>query len=112
MRQKDYQIYPEGVRKMGIKFGREYNDIIEDFTEALKSVGELYSLFEMTPEEWADLDQGEQQECIKTLADDLFYGLGADPKMTIGECTISHDKKRHLILINQGEAVVRVIHLV
>lgn len=97
---------------MGIKFGREYTDIIADFTEALQSVGDLYAFFEMTPEEWADLEQSEQQECIKTLADDLFYGLGADPKMTIGECTISHDKKRHLIRIDQGEGIVRVIHLV
>ncbi|MDQ1911015.1 hypothetical protein RAC89_11190 [Paenibacillus sp. GD4] len=97
---------------MGIKFGREYNDIITDFTEALMGIEEPYSIFEMTPEEWADLNSEEQQECVKTLADDLFYGLGTDPRMNVGNCTISHDKKRHLILVNQGETLVRVIHLV
>ncbi|NOU92039.1 hypothetical protein GC093_02150 [Paenibacillus sp. LMG 31456] len=97
---------------MGIKFGREYPDIINDFTEALYSMDECYSFLEMTSEEWNELEPEEQQECIKTLADDIFYGLGSDPKMSVGKCTISHDKDKHVIVIYHGEKLISVIYLV
>ncbi|MCR8636071.1 MULTISPECIES: hypothetical protein [Paenibacillus] len=97
---------------MGIKFGREYPDIINDFTEALYSMDECYSFLEMTSEEWNELEPEEQQECIKTLADDIFYGLGSDPKMIVGKCTISHDKDKHVIVIYHGEKLISVIYLV
>ncbi|TDF92139.1 hypothetical protein [Paenibacillus piri] len=97
---------------MGVKFGREYPDIINDFTDALHSIDECYSFLEMTPEEWNGLGREEQQECIKTLADDLFYGLGSDPKMLVGTCTISHDKDKHVIVIYHKEKLISVIYLV
>ncbi|TVY10866.1 hypothetical protein [Paenibacillus cremeus] len=97
---------------MGIKFGREYSDIITDFTDALLSVEGCHDFLEMSEEDWSGLDDAEQKECIKTLADDLFYGLGTESPMTIGECTITHDAKRHLIRINHGDGLTQVIHLV
>jgi len=97
---------------MGVKFGREYPDIINDFTEALHSIDECYAFLEMTPEEWEELEGEEQQECIKTLADDLFYGLGSDPKMMIGNCTVSHDNEKHVIVISHNEKLISVIYLV
>lgn len=97
---------------MGIKFGREYPDIINDFTEALYSIDECYSFLEMSSEEWNELEREEQQECIKTLADDLFYGLGSDPKMYVGSCTITHDKDKHVIVIYHKEKLISVIYLV
>jgi len=97
---------------MGIKFGREYNDIIDDFTEALQSVERCHEFLEMSAEEWGGLEAEEQRECIKTLADDLFYGLGTESHMSIGGCTVTHDAKRHLIRIDHSDALTRVIHLV
>ncbi|MCZ8514555.1 hypothetical protein O9H85_19430 [Paenibacillus filicis] len=97
---------------MGIKFGREYSDIISDFTDALQGIDGCYEFLEMTEDEWGGMDVSEQTECIKTLADDLFYGLGTESPMTIGECTVTHDAKRHLIRIDHGEGLTRVIHLI
>lgn len=97
---------------MGIKFAREYNDIIDDFTQALHSIDECYSFLEMTPEDWNELDGEEQQECIKTLADDLFYGLGTEPKMRVGSCTVSHDREKHVIVIYHEGKLISVVYLV
>ncbi|OXM83206.1 hypothetical protein [Paenibacillus rigui] len=97
---------------MGIKFGREYNDIIDDFTQALHSIDECYTFLEMTNDEWNELEREEQQECMKTLADDLFYGLGTSPKMKVGGCTLSHDKEKHVIVIHHDGKLISVIYLV
>jgi hypothetical protein len=97
---------------MGIKFGREYEDIIHDFTEALLSIDECYAFLEMTAEEWNELEPDEHRECIKTLADDVFYGLGKDPKMRVGSCTVSHEKEKHVIVIHHEETLINVIYLV
>lgn len=97
---------------MGIKFGREYNDIINDFTDALQGVEGCYDFLEMSADEWDSMNEAERKECMKTLADDLFYGLGVETQMSIGDCMVTHDPKRHFIRIDQGDAFTRVIHLV
>lgn len=96
---------------MGIKFGREYSDIINDFTDALTGIGECYTFLEMSAEDWEEMNVSERQECMKTLADDLFYGLGAQTQMSIGDCLVTHDPKRHVIRIDHGDTFTRVIHL-
>ncbi|PZE20119.1 hypothetical protein [Paenibacillus xerothermodurans] len=97
---------------MGIKFGREYPDIITDFTEALCSIDECYTFLEMTPKEWQGLEPDEQRECIKTLADDVFYGLGTEPRMRIGTCTINYDREKHVIVIHHEDKLINVVYLV
>lgn len=110
MRKRRWQ--RERRRTMGIKFGREYRDIIDDFTNALQEIEGCHEFLEMSVEDWGELNEGERKECIKTLADDLFYGLGTEAQMNVGDCTVTHDPKRHVIRIDQGEALTRVIHLV
>jgi hypothetical protein len=102
----------EGLTSMGIKFGREYPDIIKDFTEALCSIEECYTFLEMTAEDWSGLEPEEQRECVQTLADDVFYGLGSEPKMHVGNCSISYDKEKHVIVIYHEEKLINVIYLV
>ncbi|UUZ82312.1 hypothetical protein LJK88_49335 [Paenibacillus sp. P26] len=97
---------------MGIKFGREYSEIINDFTDAPQGIDGRYEFLEMSQDEWGGMDQAEREACMKTLADDLFYGLGTESPMSIGGCTVTHDAKRHLIRIDHGDALTRVIHLV
>ncbi|MGG1597236.1 MULTISPECIES: hypothetical protein [Paenibacillus] len=102
----------EGQVAMGIKFGREYNDIINDFTDALRGVEGCCEFLEMPADDWDAMSEEEQKECMKTLADDLFYGLGVEAQMSIGDCMVTHDPKRHLIRIDQGETLTTVIYLV
>lgn len=97
---------------MGIKFGREYNDIIHDFTDALQTIDGCHEFLEMSENDWGALSETERRDCMKTLADDLFYGLGTESPMSIGACIVTHDARRHLIRIDHGEALTRVIMLI
>ncbi|MEW9699287.1 hypothetical protein [Paenibacillus sp. SI8] len=97
---------------MGIKFGREYKDIVADFMRGIALVDGFYDLFEMTEEEWQELSTEEQEECLRTLADDIFYGLGSAPVMEVGIGSVRHDPNNHVLKVHDGEKVVSVIYLV
>jgi hypothetical protein len=97
---------------VGVKFGREYTDIVADLVQALGKVNGVCDFFEMTQEEWAELNAEQQQECLKTLADDLFYGLGSESSLEIGEGVIQHDASNHILKVHDGDNLVSVIYLV
>jgi hypothetical protein len=97
---------------MGVKFGREYTDIIHDFTRAMRDIDGINEFFEMNADEWSQLEQNEQYECIQTMADDVFYGLGAEPSVQVGQGTVVYDKSNHIIKVFSGENVVHVVNLV
>ncbi|MCD1260033.1 hypothetical protein B5M42_014560 [Paenibacillus athensensis] len=97
---------------MGIKFGREYKDIVEDLTDAVAQVEGSYELLEMEPQEWEELTDEERRDCLKTLADDIFYSLGADPELAVGEGAVRYDKEHHVLKVHHGEKLVSVIYLV
>lgn len=97
---------------MGVKFGREYADIIQDFSRAIRGIDGLYEFFEMSSEDWEQLKEKERNECIKTLADDVFYGLGSDPTLHVGKGIVVYDRSNHIIKVFSGEKVVHVVNLV
>lgn len=97
---------------MGIKYGREYKDIVTDFMRGIALVDGYYDLFEMSEEEWQELSAEEQEECLRTLADDIFYGLGSSPVMQVGVGTVRYDSANHVLKVHDGEKLVSVIYLV
>lgn len=97
---------------MGIKFGREYKDIVTDFVRGIEMVDGFYELLDMSADDWQELEQEEQEECLRTLADDIFYGLGNSPVMQIGAGSVRHDPGNHVLKVHDGEKLVSVIYLV
>ncbi|GIP34050.1 hypothetical protein [Paenibacillus sp. J2TS4] len=97
---------------MGVKFGREYEEIIEDLTGAMCGLKNCNELFEMSTEEWMEMNDQERRDCITTLADDIFYGLGAEPMMSFGTCQIAYDRGNHLIKIAEEDKVIHIIRLI
>lgn len=97
---------------MGVKFGREYEDIVGDLTEALGQIEDSYAFLEMNEEDWKELDESEQKECLKTLADDVFFALGTNPKVHVGRGILVYEKSKHVIKVNQGENVVTIVNLI
>jgi hypothetical protein len=97
---------------MGLKFGREYPDIMNDLAHAIGQLGGFYDVLEMAEEDWNELDSEQQQECLKTLADDIFYGLGSDPSIHIGAGVVRYDKDNHIIKVHNGDNLISVIYLV
>src|SRR5690554_2234715 len=97
---------------MGVKFGREYEDIVGDLTEALGQIKDSYTFLEMNEEDWAQLDETEQKECLKTLADDVFFALGSNPRIEVGSGVLVHEKNKHMIKVDHGENVVTIVKLI
>lgn len=107
---RDFRDRRQGI-PLGVKFGREYDEIIAELTEAIRQIRDIFTVFEMTADDWTALDAQEQKECIRTLADDIFYGLGANRELPIGCGTIHHDKDRHILTVRDGASLVTLIHL-
>jgi hypothetical protein len=100
------------MKRMGVRYGKEYDHIIDELIVAIGDMDQFYVLLEMTEADWVQLDDVEQRECLKTLADDVFFGLGADPLIHLGKNTILHDNNKHTIQISYGGKVTRIIYLV
>ncbi len=96
---------------MGVRHGREYQEILSDLTEALGAINNSYEFFEMTNEEWAELGTPERGEVIEALADDVFYGLGVDPVITVGEGTVTYHPKFHIIEVAVDGKEIRIVRL-
>lgn len=97
---------------MGVKFGREYEDIMSELSDALVRMDNVHDSFEMNAEEWQQLVDEERTECIRTLADDLFYALGADPVIYVGAGKVIYDREHHIIKLVITDKEVQLIYLV
>lgn len=96
---------------MGVKFAREYDEIILDLTAAIQEVEQFYEAFEMDRVTWDDLAKEEQTECVRTLADDIFYGLGMEATLHVGKGIIHYDGRKHVITVNDGEKCINIVYL-
>jgi hypothetical protein len=97
---------------MGVKFNREYQDIIADFSNAISTIPDCHELFEMSNQEWNQLSDDERHEIVRTLADDLFYGLGNDRQLSIGSGLAEYDPKSHVIKVTSSPQVVHLVRLI
>ena len=100
-----------GVRFMGVKHGREYADILADLMAAVAQIPDCYEFFEMTAQEWERLGEGERNEVLEALADDVFYGLGQDKIIQVGSAEVTYDSNFHVIDVSIGENIVAMIRL-
>lgn len=94
---------------MAIRYTRPYDDILDEMCKALEDIPDCYETFEMSSEEWGELAQAERDVCIRTLADDLFYVLGAGTHAEAGSGKLEYDKERSVIKI---AATPQLVHLV
>ncbi|RKN86395.1 DUF7167 family protein [Paenibacillus ginsengarvi] len=97
---------------MGVRFNREYRDIIKDFGAALGQIDNCHETFEMERSEWEQLGREEQIEYLQTLADDIFYGLGSEPLIAVGEGKVQYDSTNHLIRVWTDAQIVHLIKLI
>ena len=96
---------------MGLRFTREFKRIIEELTEAILKIDCFYQFFEMSKQEWLALTEEERKECARTLADDVFYALGMDPKIQISEGIVEFSKDSNSIKVTSKGSNVGVIIL-
>lgn len=97
---------------MGVKHGRDYDAILKELTVAVGQIKDSYVFFEMEEEEWVVLPEEDKHEVMEALAEDLFYGLGADPVITVGSGIVIHDRETHRINILIGDTELAYVALV
>jgi hypothetical protein len=98
---------------VGVKFAREYETIIADLVQAIGEMEGCADLLEMDPEQWVELDETDRAECLRTLADDIFYGLGSEPVLPFGDGFITYDPVKHTIHIKYAEdKIIRIVRLI
>src|SRR5690606_33784414 len=87
-------------------------DISADLVNAIADITDCYEFFEMSEQDWNELNANEQKELVQTLSDDLFYGLGESSSIPVGSGKIEYDPKKHVIKVTTGTQVVRIVHLI
>ncbi|MFC5699768.1 hypothetical protein ACFPVX_00625 [Cohnella faecalis] len=96
---------------MAIRYTREYDQILDDLSRAIATVPDFYDAFEMEAADWEELSDDERSVCVRTLADDIFYALGADPEIPVGTGTASYDASHGFIKVAATDQLVHVIPL-
>ena len=96
---------------MAIRYTREYDHILDDLSRAITTVPEFYDAFEMEASDWEALSEDEQSVCVRTLADDVFYALGADPEIPVGTGNATYDATHGIIKVTATSQLVHVIPL-
>lgn len=85
---------------MGVKFNRQYEEIIEELTDALMDIGGCHEFFEMEAEQWNGMKPREKRELLRTLSDDLFYGLGSESFIELGDSMLTWHRQNHTITVS------------
>ncbi|OXM14620.1 hypothetical protein [Paenibacillus herberti] len=97
---------------MGVRHAREYKEILDDLTDAVSAIRDSYSFFEMTSEEWGELGDIEKREVMEALADDVFYGLGEESVLHVGQGVVAYKPKFHVIEVMVDDKEARIVRLV
>jgi hypothetical protein len=100
------------MQNMGIKFVREYNDIVEELSVEIIRINDFYDFFEMDKNDWEELSSEEQIECAKTLADDIFFGLDEEPEITLGSGAIKYIIDTDSIEVFENNILLKHISLI
>ncbi|WP_163192978.1 hypothetical protein [Clostridium thermarum] len=96
---------------MSLKFSREFKRIIDELTEGILKIESFYELFEMSEEQWAGLNDSEQKECARTLADDIFFALGMNPIVEVAQGSVQYVKEENVIKVSSNNNILEIIQL-
>ncbi|MBD2845485.1 hypothetical protein IDH44_09820 [Paenibacillus sp. IB182496] len=96
---------------MGVRHGREYREILDELCEAVGAIPNSYLFFEMAEEDWHALEEPERKEVMEALADDVFYGLGEQPSIRVGEGQVTYHPKFHIIEVAVDDKESRIVRL-
>ncbi len=97
---------------MGVKFARDYEDIVSDMSHAVPNIDNFYQFFHMEKEQWERLTEEEQKECTRTLCDDLIFALGSRPSIQVEGGRVAYERKKNVITVHNGGNVIAIINLV
>lgn len=95
---------------MGLKYKKDYDLILEEITMALLDTDNFYEFMEISSEDWSGVSKTEKYEIAKTLSDDIFYALGNEKSVSVGELLLKVNEFNTSI-IAENKKFKRVIEL-
>jgi hypothetical protein len=98
--------------RLGVRFNREYEDILLDFSAALAELEDSAAFVEMSIADWRKLKPKERIEIAQTVADDLFFALGDEPVLSFGDTQVVYDNQLHRLSIIKSDKSTVVINLI
>jgi hypothetical protein len=99
------------VPELAIRYTRDYDNILDDLSNALSTIPKFYEAFEMNDTDWSELDDNEKAICVRTLADDVFYVLGSDSSAAVSTGSAEYDSGHGIIKVTAGPQLVHVVSL-
>lgn len=97
---------------MGIKFFRQYNDIIYDLVDLLIDIPNVYTFFDMPQNDWDCLSKSNKKKYTETLADDLFFALGVEKEFVIGSGKIVYNDLEHTLEVSDDKSIIGIVNLI
>ena len=98
--------------RVGVRHAREYKEILRELTDAVGGIADSYTFFGMDEAEWDATGDAERRETLEALADDVFYGLGEQSAIAVGEGTVVYHPKHHVIEVAVDGKESRIVRLV
>jgi len=96
---------------MSIKYTRDYDLILDDLSRAIATIPGFYEMFEMNSADWTELSEDDKNICLRTLADDVFYVLGAESSASVSSGLAEYDPGHGVIKITADPGLVHVVSL-
>jgi hypothetical protein len=97
---------------VGVRFNRDYPDILADLSGVLAQLPASAEFVEMNQADWLKLSPKTRREMAETIADDIFYALGDEAKIEIGDLTIEYDASLHRIFVHTLDGKAHIIKLI
>lgn len=96
---------------MGVKFLRDYDDIILELRDSILTIPKFYTFLGMEDNDFSSLSKSSKEEFARTLSDDLFYGLDAKSTIELGEGLIKLNDTNKTIEIFVNDILTNTIKL-
>lgn len=97
---------------MGVRYGRDYEDIIEDLMEAVNKIDDFYHFINIDQDFWSSLNKNKQKDCLQTLTDDIFYALESNHDLQVGSGSVVYDCHNNIIKVHDTSNCTHIINLV
>ena len=97
---------------MGVKYNREYNDIVLDLIQKIYGIEDFQTVVELTKAEWDEIPKPDQLAILQTIGDDILFALGEEPVFEIGKGKLVYDAEKHCIDVYSGIAKTGTVNLI
>ncbi len=94
---------------MGISFQRDYEDIVEELSSALREIEDINEFMEMKKTVWDNMEEKIKIECLHTLSSDLIYGLDYKSDFSVGRGKVEYEEQYdHIKVITRTNRVMTI----